>query len=447
MTHAKTRQLRLAAMLPAHAAKNGAWRLPEAQADIARRFEPFVEACRTLERGRFDALFLPDGLSVGDDPVALAGSGRVMRWDPLTLLPALAPLTRHLGLVATASTSYNEPYALARRLASLDWLSGGRAGWNLVTSTSGGENFNLDQHLEHDLRYQRAEEFVEVIKSLWDSWEDEAPLLDKDAGVLFDVARMHRLEHRGRYFAVKGPLNAPRPPQGHPVVFQSGSSEVGRELGAASADVIFTASQSLADAQAFYADMARRLEAHGRRQDELLIMPGVSVQVGRTLQEAQECHERAQTYVERNNALSVASGRIGFDLAALPFDAPIQLPETVPLTNANQSRQQLLLNLVREERLSVRQLLERMSSGGHRVLIGTPQSIADDFQHWLESRACDGFNLIFPLFPGDVERFVELVVPELQHRGLLRTEYRGATLRDNLGLARPGNRFVRQAQQ
>ena len=437
-------RLRLGAFLSGSGAHTGAWRHPQADADASLNVQRYQHYAQTLERGCFDALFLNDNVSVGElAPEVLARGPYSLRWDPLVLLPALAMVTRHIGLIATANTSYNQPYNLARSFASLDQLSNGRAGWNLVTAPVGRENFNHDQPLAHAERYDRAEEFLDVVTGLWDSWADDAFVLDKRSGTWLDVERMHVLNHRGPHFHVQGPLNAPRPVQGWPVIAQAGSSDAGRELAARSAELVFTAQQTLSEARTFYSDLHQRLARHGRAPDTLKIFPGVSPIVGRTASEAEEKHEQLLELVDPHSALKQLSFLLdlGIDLAALPLDAPVPLPAQIPGTERHKSRQQLVLDLIHRERPTVGQLLRTLGAGGHRLLVGTPAQIVDELAAWYHEGAADGFNILFSHLPGGVDDFVDLVVPELQRQGLFRQRYEGATLRENLGLSRVANRF------
>lgn len=437
-------RIRLGAFLSGSGAHTGAWRHPHADADASLNVQRYQHYAQTLERGCFDALFLNDNVSVGElAPEVLARGPYSLRWDPLILLPALAMVTRHIGLIATANTSYNQPYNLARSFASLDQLSNGRAGWNLVTALVGGENFNHDQPLAHAERYQRAEEFLDVVTGLWDSWADDAFPLDKTSGTWLNVQRMHVLNHRGPHFQVQGPLNAPRPIQGWPVIAQAGSSEAGRELAARSAELVFTAQQTLGEGQAFYRDLHERLARYGRAPEALKIFPGISPIVGRSAAEAEEKHQQLLELVDPKSALKQLGFLLdlGIDLAALPLDAPVPLPAQPPTTERHKSRQQLVLDLIRRERPTVGELLRMLGAGGHRLVVGTPAQIVDELACWCHEGAADGFNILFTHLPGGVDEFVQWVVPELQRQGLFRTEYEGRTLRENLGLGRVANRF------
>ncbi|NNJ15373.1 LLM class flavin-dependent oxidoreductase [Pseudomonas putida CSV86] len=419
-----------------------AWRLPEAPLDTFRSLEHYQYIARKLEAGRFHSLFFNDTLDVKLD-LALQRGPNSVRWDPLILAPALAASTRHIGLIATASTTYNEPYNVARKYAALDHLSGGRAGWNLVTSLGGGENFNRQEHVEHDDRYARAEEFYDVVSGLWDSWADDAFIQDKASGTWLDIDKLHVLDHQGEHFQVRGPLNVSRSPQGHPVVAQAGASVAGKRLAARVGELIFTAQHTIEQGRAFYQETKAAAAAFGRGANELKILPGVSPVVGKTLAEAQAKYDRQQELLEPKAFLSSISKfvSLGYDLSELPFDEVVPLPPEHFTTNTHQSRQKLVFDLIRRERPTVRQLFNQLTSGGHRILIGTPESIADDLHAWYEAGAADGFNIMFSGLHSAIDDFVDCVVPELQRRGLFQREYAGTTLRENLGLPYRTNRF------
>ena len=432
------RQISLGAFLPGSGVPAASWRRPEVEVNTASDFAAYARVAQKLEAGCFDTLFMNDSVGINDtDPEMLERNVQALRWDPLTLLPALAVVTSRIGLTATANTTYNDPFTLARRFAALDQISGGRAGWNCVTSLSGGGNFNSDDHAPHAERYARAEEFVDVIRGLWDSWGEGAMLRDKASGRWLDAGKMRQLNHKGRYFQVQGPLNAPRSPQGHPVVAQAGSSEPGRELAARTGELIFTAAQTIEEGRAFVADIAARAARHGRGPADYRIMPGVSVVTGATQAEAEAKYDRLHDLLDLRPRLRQLSSFIciGVDLADCDLDAPVPLPDPVPETNTHRSRQKLVVDLIRRENPTVRQLYRKLSAGGHRVLIGTPAAIADDFAHWFETGAADGFNIMFPELAASVDDFVEMVVPELQRRELFRRGYTGPTMRDHLGLS------------
>ncbi|ELS34291.1 FMN-dependent oxidoreductase, nitrilotriacetate monooxygenase family [Pseudanabaena biceps PCC 7429] len=423
-----------------------AWRYPDANAEGGLDFNHFRQIAQAAERGKFDTIFFADGVSVrdrGQDKDIISRAGHVAHFEPITLLSALSVVTEHIGLIATVSTTYNETYHLARKFASLDYLSGGRAGWNLVTSATDSEakNFNLDKHPDHTPRYQRAREFVDVVKGLWDSWEDDAFIRDKESGIFFDPDKFHVPNHKGEYFSVRGPLNVARPIQGYPVIVQAGSSEDGKNLAAETAEVIFTAHQTLADAKTFYADVKERAAKIGRNPDHIKIMPGIFPVIGRTEEEAQEKFQKLQDGIDPKVGLALLGSMLGnVDLSGYPLDEP--LPD-LPETELHQSRQDLLIRLARRENLTIRQLYQWIAGArGHYQLVGTPEQIADHLEEWFVNDAADGFNIMPPYLPSGLEEFVDLVIPILQERGLFRTEYEGKTLRENLGLPRPTNQFV-----
>lgn len=440
MTH--TRQLRLGAFMRPVSIHTGAWRYPGAFPDANFNFAHYQQFAQTLERGRFDAFFMADHLAVLNMPMnALKRSATVTSFDPLTLLPALATVTSHLGLIATASTTYNEPYHVARKFASLDHLSGGRAGWNLVTSANPDEalNFGREEHLEHSERYRRAREFFDVVTGLWDSWADDAFIRDVESGIYFDPAKLHVLNHKGPQLSVRGPLNIARPLQGWPVIVQAGSSDAGRQIAAETAEVVFSGANNLNDAQRYYADVKARMQAYGRVPDHLKILPGAFVVVGDTLAAARETKSRLDSLVHPDSGIATLSVTLGHDVSGLDLDGP--LPE-IPESNASRSGRQKLVDMAQREKMTVRQLAQYVGgSFGTLEMIGTAPMIADQMEEWLVTDACDGFNVMFPYLPGGLDDFVDKVVPELQRRGLFRREYEGATLRENLGLPRPRNRY------
>lgn len=418
-----------------------AWRHPEVPSDAGVNFRHFAQLAQVAERGKFDFLFLADSLAVrGRDLPALSRTAirYVAQFEPLTLLSALAVVTQRIGLVASASTTYNEPFHLARKLASIDHLSGGRAAWNLVTSQNEDEafNFGMAEHPPHAERYERACEFTRVLKGLWDSWEDDAFVRDKERGLFFDPAQVHVLDHRGPHFAVRGPLNIPRPPQGYPVLVQSGASEPGKALAAQMAEVVFTAQTQLQEAQAFYADVKGRLPAQDRKPQDVKIIVGLFPYVGRSRQEAREKSAMLDSLIDPQVGLSLLATQLsGMDLSAYPLDGPV--PDILE-TNAGKSRRELLIRMARREQLTIRQLYTRVAaSRGHWTVVGTPVDIADEMEAWWRGAAADGFTIMGPALPDGLSSFVELVVPELQRRGLFRSDYTASTFRGHLGLSRP----------
>jgi FMN-dependent oxidoreductase (nitrilotriacetate monooxygenase family) len=439
-----TRKIRLGAFLPGGGQHIAAWRHPDSPADGATNFDFHVQLAQEAERGLFDAYFLADGLAIAFGGGIEGGNAKVAGFEPVTLFSALAPLTKHLGFIATASTTYEEPYNLARKFASLDLLSDGRAGWNVVTTAteSAAHNFNLDQQHPHAVRYRRAAEHVEVVKKLWDSFEDDAFLRDKQSGRFFDPDKVHYTDHRGEHFKVRGPLNVSRSPQGHPVIVQAGQSEDGRGLAAATAEVIFTAHQRLDTAQEFYRDIKARARGLGRNPDHVLIMPGVAPFVGRTEAEAREKYDRLTSLILEEDGIALIKGLTGgtLDLTGVDLDGP--LPPVGP-TEGMKSRQALIRQIADENGFTIRQLYQHVASArGHFTVVGTATQIADILEDWFRNEGADGFNILPPWLPTGLTDFVDLVIPELQRRGLFRTAYEGRTLRENLGLPFPENRWA-----
>jgi len=437
----KSRQLRLGAFMRPVSIHTGAWRYPGAFPDANFNFAHLKRFAQKLERGCFDAFFMADHLAVLNMPLeALKRSHTVTSFEPFTLLSALASVTDHIGLVATGSTTFDEPYHIARRFASLDHISAGRAGWNIVTTSNpdAALNFGRESHMQHSERYARAREFYDVVTGLWDSFADDAFIRDVESGIYFDPDRLRVLNHKGKYLSVRGPLNIARPVQGWPVIVQAGASEAGRQLAAETAEVIFAAGSNLASAQRFYRDVKGRMEKIGRNPDHLKILPGALVVVGKTLEEAREKRAQLDSLVHYANAIASLSIALGQD--ATQFDPDGALPE-IPDTNASKSGRERAIELARREQLTVRQLAQRLGGYGGLAFVGTPSSIADEMQEWLISEASDGFNVMFPYLPEGLDDFVDRIVPELQRRGIFRRNYEGKTLRENLGLPRPQNRF------
>jgi FMN-dependent oxidoreductase (nitrilotriacetate monooxygenase family) len=443
------RQMRLGAFFNPTGHHVASWRHPRAQADAGINFQHYLEIARTAERAKLDMVFLADNVCVRDAKMeALSRSAQyIANFEPITLLSALAPLTSHIGLVATASTSYNEPFHVARKFASLDHLSGGRAGWNLVTSGQEAEarNFSRDKHYLHGERYERAREFAQIVIGLWDSWDDDAFVRDKESGLFFHPDKLHALNHQGENYSVQGPLNVPRTPQGRPVIVQAGGSEDMIKVAAEFAEVIFCAPLTLEAAQKFYTGLKGRVAAHGRSPDQVKIMPGLSAIIGRTEAEAQEQYEYLQSLIHPIVAREILSLVLGsVDLSAYPLDGPF--PENLPLSNASQSTFQYVIEMASNEKLTLRQVAMRVAGArGKSVVRGSPAQVADHMEQWFKEGGCDGFNLMPPFLPGGLDDFVELVLPELRRRGLFRTEYDGHTLRQHLGLARPVSRYAKAA--
>ncbi|WP_405768136.1 LLM class flavin-dependent oxidoreductase [Streptomyces sp. NBC_01538] len=441
-----TRQLHLNAFLMTTGHHEASWRLPESDPYAHVELDHYVRLARIAERGTFDSLFLADSPQLWGS-VAQRPAGAL---EPLTLLTALVTATTHIGLIATASSSYNSPYNLARKFASLDLISGGRAGWNIVT-TAGAEaarNFGLDAEPAHAQRYARAAEFLDVALKLWDSWEDDAIIGDKATGVWGDDTKVHPPRHKGTYFSVEGALNVPRTPQGYPLLVQAGSSEDGKAFAARYAEAVFTAQQTVEDAQAFYADLKSRTAAGGRDPDHIKVLPGIVPVLGSTEAEARANEQVLEEHIvyahgvgNLENLLKLPAGTLELD-ARLPADLP---PESA--IEGAKSRYTLVVELARRERLTVRQLIGRLGGGrGHLTFAGTPEQVADEIETWFTRGAADGFNIMPAVLPSGLEAFVDHVVPILRARGLLRSEYGPRqTLRERYGLPRPANQYLSPA--
>ena len=426
-----------------------AWRDPDVDAHAKQSLAHYVEIARLAERGKFDLLFTADtNATFGPDDVeAWTRTTAASRLEPITLLGALAAVTSRIGLVATATTTYFEPFHVARFFASLDQISGGRAGWNLVTSAAAAEayNFGRESHAGHADRYARAREFAKVVLGLWDSWEDHAVIADKANGLYLDRDKLHFLNHKGQHFAVRGPLTVHRSPQGRPVIVQAGQSEDGRELAAETAEVIFTVQQDLAAGREFYNDVKRRAAAYGRPPEAIKVMPGVMTVIGQTRAEAEDKYSRLQDLISPEIGIKMLSTYLGVDLSRHSLDGPVPEPT---YTNQEVGRVKVMVDLARRENLTIRQLYKRVvGQRAHRVVIGTPGDIADALEQWFTAGAADGFNILPLTFPRGLEELVDYVIPELQRRGLFRSEYEGHTLRENLGLPLPINRWSTAAQQ
>ncbi|MGC4936633.1 LLM class flavin-dependent oxidoreductase [Kribbella sp. DT2] len=435
-----SRQLHLNAFLMSTGHHEASWRLPESNPTANTDIEHYRELARTAERGKFDSIFFADSPVLFSD-VGRRPSGSL---EPTVLLTAIAAATSRIGLIATASTTYNDPYNLARRFASVDHVSAGRAGWNVVTTAGpdAAKNFNLADQPAHAERYDRAAEFLEVAFKLWDSWQDDATLADKESGVWGDNDKVQPIDHVGRHFQVRGPLNLPRSPQGYPLIVQAGSSEDGKGLAARYAEAVFTAQQTLEDAQDFYADLKSRTAALGRDPDTLKILPGIVPVIGSTETEAAALERELDELIKPEYARRQLAKTLRVTPEDLPFDQPLpaDLPDEDEIEGAK-SRYTLIVTLARRENLTVRQLIGRLGGGrGHRTFTGTPDQVADAIQSWFEAGAADGFNIMPPVLPSGLVTFTDQVVPILQQRGLFRTEYTGTTLRDHYGLTRPAGR-------
>jgi alkanesulfonate monooxygenase len=437
------KQLHLGAFMRPVSIHTAWWRYPGAAPDANFNFPVLKKLIQTLERGKFDTFFMADHLAVLNMPIqALKRSATVTSFDPLTLLPALAAVTERIGLIATGSTTFDAPYHLARRFASLDHISNGRAGWNIVTTSNpdAALNFGLDDHMEHGARYRRAREFYDVVTGLWDSFADDAFSRDVESGIYFDPAKMHTLNHKGEFFKVRGPLNVGRPVQGWPVIVQAGASDAGRQLAAETAEMVFAAGGPIEVAQSFYADVKSRMGKIGRDPNHLKILPGALVITGATQAEAEEKKALLDSLVHPDSGLASLSIMLGVDASHFDLDAPLP---PIPETNQSKSAQERVIAHAKCHNLTVRQLAQFVGGYAGKSFVGTPAYIADEMQLWLETEACDGFNIMFGTVPAALDEFVDQVVPELQRRGIFRLDYEGTTLREHLGLPRPENQFFK----
>ncbi|MEE2760798.1 MAG: LLM class flavin-dependent oxidoreductase [Pseudomonadota bacterium] len=437
----KKKQLHLGAFMRPISIHTGAWRYPGGTPDANFNFAHIKNYAQKLERGKFDAFFMADHLAVLNMPAdALRRSATVTSFEPMTLLSALAMVTDNLGLVATGSTTYEEPYHVARRFSSLDHLSGGRAGWNIVTTSNpnASMNFGRDEHWDHAERYARAREFYNVVTGLWDSWADNAFIRDVESGIFSDLDKMHVLDHTGKYLSARGPLNIGRPVQGYPVIVQAGASEAGKQLAAETAEAVFTGQNDIAAGQAFYTDVKGRMAKAGRNPDHMKILPACLVVVGESQGEAEEKRMHLDSLVHYESAIASLSIALGHDASGFDPDAPLP---NIPESNASKSSQERAMEIGRRDNLTVRQLAQRLGGYSGLAILGTPEMIADEMEEWLITEASDGFTVMFPYLPGGLDDFVEKVVPLLQDRGLFRRAYKGKTLRENMGLPRPENQF------
>lgn len=440
------KQLHLTAFMRPVSLHTGAWRYPGAFADANFNLVHLKSFIQKLEAAKFDAFFMADHLAVLNMPEdALKRSHTITSFEPFTLLSALSQVTDKIGLAATASTTYDEPYHVARRFASLDHLSNGRAAWNIVTTANpdSSKNFSQDEHMQHGDRYKRAREFYDVVTGLWDSFADDAFIRNQETGIFFDPAKMHTLDHKGDDLQVRGPLNIARPVQGWPVIVQAGQSEPGRQLAGETAEVVFCSPRDLDGAKALYADIKGRAEAAGRRRDHINILPAAMVIIGDTVQEARAKRLRLDSLVHYDSSIASLSVLLGADASLFDPDGP--LPKDLPETNASKTGRAGVVQLAEAEGLTVRQLAQRFGGYAGLSFVGTPESVAEDMGTWLAEGGCDGFTVVFPFLPQGLDDICERLVPELQRRGLFRSDYEGSSLREHLGLPRPENRFFEKA--
>ncbi|QQO23677.1 LLM class flavin-dependent oxidoreductase [Bradyrhizobium diazoefficiens] len=439
-------EMKLGVLLRQAGYHEAAWRDPSVPANGGVDIDHYAHLAALAEGAAFHFIFLADTPSVLDqDHATISRLCRNDGFEPITLLSALTSRTQDIGLVATATTTYNQPYHLARMFASLDYLSRGRAAWNIVTSGFKFEaaNFGEKELPEHDKRYARAREFVEAVKGLWDTWEDDAFIRDKQSGIYVDTSKLHLLDHRGEYLSVRGPLNIARPPQGYPVLVQAGASDAGIAFAAEFGEVVFTLAPSLEHGKQYYTTLKEKARLLGREDDQVQIMPGIVPIVGRTKEEASDKLQRLQSRMHIDVQIGMADRELGFvtDLRSTNLDSLV--PEELPQSNFIQSRQKLLLDLAVRQKFTWKQLIRLISdSNGHLMVVGTPDEIANAMVDAFDQRAADGFNVMPATFPGEFKDFVELVIPELRRRGKFRSRYSGQTLRENLGLKRPLNRFT-----
>jgi FMN-dependent oxidoreductase (nitrilotriacetate monooxygenase family) len=419
------------------------WRHPRAPGREIFGLDYYRQLAQAAEAACMDAIFVADHVAMWDTYESNVAHYANARLEPITLLSALAAVTNHIGLIATASASYSEPYNLARAFASLDHISKGRVGWNVVTSGMNEEamNFGRDANIEHALRYERAVEFLDTAKALWDSLEDDSLLLDKQSGFFADPKLVHRINHAAKHFKVRGPLNVPRPPQGHPVIVQAGSSADGKNLAAAHADLNFALVRTIEEGQRYRKDFDERLRRNNRNPGDLKVLPGILPIVTKSRADADEERNFLETLVPERVGIDLVSSWCGIDLSAYPIDGPLPpLPDESTYDGQRTNLERL--KAFAKEKLTIREIARRISNAGTGpVMAGTPTDIADQMEAWYKAGAADGFNLMFPLLPDDWTNFSKQVVPELQRRGLTRTEYRSGTLRDRLGLPRPANQF------
>jgi FMN-dependent oxidoreductase (nitrilotriacetate monooxygenase family) len=423
----------------------GGWRHRDSFPTTSMQLRCMIEMAQIAERGGIDMMFLADGNGVRqmDKPALFAAnspSDRPAVFEPVTLMTAVAQYTKYIGLLSTATTTYDEPYSLARRYASLDHLSKGRACWNIVTTSYPDDslNYSRTEHVAKDERYERANEFVEICKGLWDSWAEDAFVQNRATGQFLDPTRVRALNHKGKHFQVKGPLNVARMPQGYPVLFTAGQSEDGRELAAKHADCLFAVTNTIEIGKKFYADVKSRLDKYGRKPDSMRIIPGCGVYVGRTAEEADEFYDELQSLIVPELGVPYLSKLCETDMSKYPLDGP--MPDLGTQVLGIASFRNEIVDMAKRDKLTVRQTYERvLPAMGHVTMKGSVKQVCDEIEAWYTEKACDGFNINTPVMPRSLDNFVDLVIPELQRRGIFRKEYQGSTLRERMGLPMPAN--------
>lgn len=436
------KHLHLTAFMRPVSLHSGAWRYPGSYPDANFNLSHLKSFIQKLEAAKFDAFFMADHLAVLNMPIeALRRSHTVTSFEPFTLLSALSVVTEKIGLAATASTTYDEPFHIARRFASLDHLSNGRAAWNIVTTGNPetAKNFGREEHLQHGDRYKRAREFYDVVTGLWDSFADDAFVRDRESGIFFDPGKMHVLDHEGEELKVRGPLNVARPVQGWPVIVQAGQSEPGRQLAAETAEVVFCSPKGLEGGKELYRDIKGRAEAAGRDKDHLKLLPAALIVVGDSVEEAQAKRLELDALAHYESGIATLSIALGTDASGFDPDGP--LPKELPETNASHTSRAGVVKLAEDQKLTVRQLAQRLGGYSGLAFVGTPQTIADEMEVWLREEGSDGFTVVFPFLPQGLDDVTQRLVPELQRRGIFRQDYTGSTLREHLGLPRPQNQF------
>lgn len=441
-----SKKLHLTAFMRPVSLHTGAWRYPGSHPDANFNLAHLKSFITKLEAAKFDAFFMADHLAVLNMPVeALKRSHTVTSFEPFTLLSALSVVTEKIGLAATASTTYDEPYHIARRFASLDHLSNGRAAWNIVTTGNpeSSKNFGQDEHMQHGDRYKRAREFYDVVTGLWDSFADDAFVRDQESGIYVDPDKIHTLNHKGDELSVRGPLNIARPVQGWPVIVQAGQSDPGRQLAGETAELVFCSPKDLESGKALYADIKNRAAAAGRNREHIKILPAAMIIVGDTVEDARAKRLKLDSLVHYDSAIASLSIMLGTDASGFDPDGP--LPTDLPETNASKTAREGAVKLAKDEGLTVKQLAQRFGGYAGLSFVGTPESIADEMGRWLAEGGSDGFTVTFPFLPQGLDDVVERLIPELQRRGIFRQDYEGTTLREHLGLPRPKNQFFERS--